>query len=121
MSNLFSICYNLYTVDHVTHFSGGTFMKCIRVGLEADVYKFEFGKGLEDGYELLSDVVTQVWIETSSLLKVMDPNGNIECPYITHRRGRTFIEVDDYIIIDSDGTKHVCGSDKIFLRYKPIE
>jgi len=96
-------------------------VKCIRVGLEAEVYKFEFGKGLEDGYELWADVVTQGSIVTDSLLKVTAANGDIECPYISHRRGRTFIEYNDYIIVDSDGTKHVCGEDKIFNRYKPIE
>lgn len=96
-------------------------MKCRRTALEADVYKFEFGKGYEDGYELWSDVVTKVWIVTDYLLKVKNERGEIECPYIEHRRGRTFIEEGDYIIIDSDGTKHVCGADKIFKRYEPIE
>lgn len=96
-------------------------MKCIRASLTADVYKFEFDKGLEDGYELWADVVTQGFIVTDSLIKVTSENGDIVCPYINHRRGRTFIENNDYIIIDSDGTKHVCGEDKIFNRYTPIE
>ena len=48
-------------------------------------------------------------------------NGSIECPYITHRRGRTFIGENDYIIIDSDGTKHICGADKIFDRYQKMD
>lgn len=96
-------------------------MKCKRVALTADVQKFEFGKGYEDGYELWADVVTKGWIVTDFLIKVKRENGNIECPYIRHRRGRTFIGENDYIIIDSDGTKHVCGADKIFDRYTPIE
>lgn len=96
-------------------------MKCRRTPLEADVYKFEFGKGYEDGYELLADVVTKIWIVTDFLLKVENERGDIECPYIEHRRGRTFIEEGDYIIVDSDGTKHVCGADKIFSRYKPLD
>lgn len=96
-------------------------MKCRRVGLEADVFEFEFGKGYEDGYELWSDVVTKGWIVTDSLLKVKRENGSIECPYISHSRGRTFIGMHDYIIIDSDGTKHVCCAEKIFHRYEPIE
>lgn len=96
-------------------------MKCKRTALEADVFKFEFGKGYEDGYELWADVITKGWIVTDSLLKVKNEKNEIECPYITHRRGRTFIGVNDYIIIDSDGTKHVCGEDKIFNRYAPIE
>ena len=41
-------------------------------------------------------------------------------PDIMHRRGRTFIGEGDYIIIDGDGTKHVCGKDKIFKRYQVI-
>ena len=96
-------------------------MKCTRTALVADVYKFEFGKGYEDGNELWSDVVTKGWIVTDSLLKIETDKGEIECPYITHRRGRTFIAKDDYIIIDEDGTKHVCGADKIFKRYELME
>lgn len=70
-------------------------MKCRRIEMEADVVKYEPGKGLEDGFFV--------------------------CPYITHRRGRTFIHEKDYIIIDADGTKHVCGEDKVFERYEKIE
>ena len=96
-------------------------MKCFRVGLEADVEKYELGKGLEDGFEPWSDVVTKAWIVTDTLIKIKRDNGVIVCPYITHRRGRTFIGEGDYIIIDSDGTKHVCGEDKIFIRYQKSE
>lgn len=95
-------------------------MKCRRIGLEADVFQFEFDKGFEDGYELWSDVITKGWIVTDHLIKVKQPNGNTYCPYIAHRRGRTFIGENDYIIIDSDGTKHVCCEQKIFNRYEPI-
>ena len=95
-------------------------MKCRRTGLVADVFKFELGKGYEDGYELLSDVVTKGWIVTDYLIK-MKRNGSLECPYINHSRGRTFIGENDYIIIDSDGTKHVCSEEKIFHRYEPVE
>ena len=96
-------------------------MKCKRIDIISDVFPFEFGKGYEDGYELLSDIVTKGWIITDSLLKVKMENGSIECPYITHRRGRTFIGENDYIIIDSDGTKHICGADKIFDRYQKMD
>ncbi len=96
-------------------------MKCSRVGLIADVHKYELGKGLEDGFENFSDVVTKGWIVTDFLIKVKNETGIIQCPYITHRRGRTFIGENDYVIIDSDGTKHVCGADKIFDRYQPIK
>lgn len=97
-------------------------MKSKRLALEADVIKYEIGKGLEDGVELLSDVVTKVWIVTDFLVKIQREDGTIVCPYITTRRGRVFIGEGDYIITDEDGTKHVCGADKIWNRYqKPDE
>lgn len=96
-------------------------MKCRRISLEADVVKYESGKGLEDGFELWADVVTKMWIVTDTLVKVEDENGFVVCPYIMHRRGRTFIRENDYIITDEDGTKHVCGEDKVFQRYEKIE
>lgn len=96
-------------------------MKCFRVGLEADVEKYELDRGLEDGFEPWSDVVTKGWIVTDTLIKIKRDNGIIVCPYIEHRRGRTFIGEGDYIIIDADGTKHVCGEDKIFNRYQKVE
>ena len=92
-------------------------MKGTRTPIQADVYKYEIGKHLEDGFELWSDVVTKGWIVLDSLIKIEKENGQIVCPYIVHRRGRTFIAQNDYIIIDADGTKHVCGEDKIFVRY----
>ena len=87
-------------------------MKCKRIEMEADVVKYEPDKGLEDGFELWADVVTKVWIVTDTLVKVKNEDGFFVCPYITHRRGRTFI--------DADGTKHVCGEDKVFERYEKI-
>lgn len=96
-------------------------MKCTRIPLVAEVEKYETGKGLEDGFEPLSDVITKGWIVTDTLVKVKRDNGVIVCPYIMHRRGRTFIGEGDYIIIDEDKTKHVCGEDKIFARYRKVE
>ena len=96
-------------------------MKCIRAAIEAEVEKYEVGKGLEDGFELMADVITKGWIVTDSLVQVQKENGSIVCPYIVHRRGRTFIGEGDYIITDSDGTKHVCGADKIFRLYQIVE
>lgn len=96
-------------------------MKCCRIGLNADVYQYEPNKGMEDGFELLSDVVTKGWIVTDLLVKATREDGAIVCPYINHRRGRTFIEEGDYIIVDEDGSRHVCGKDKIFKRYKKID
>ncbi len=96
-------------------------MRCYRAGLFAEVYPYEVGKGMEDGFELLADVVTKGWIVTDFLVKITREDGSIWCPYIRHRRGRTFIGEGDYIILDDDGTKHVCGKDKIFTRYKEVE
>ncbi len=96
-------------------------MKCTRIPLESEVTKYELGKGLEDGFELLSDVITKGWIVTDKLMQVKRDNGSIVCPYIIHRRGRTFIQEGDYIIIDSDGTKQVVGEDKVFTRYKKVD
>lgn len=97
-------------------------MRSRRIGLEADIVKYEQGKNLEDGVELLADVVTKGWIVTEFLVKIHREDGTIVCPYIKTRRGRIFIGENDYIIIDEDGTKHVCGADKIWSRYeKPKE
>ncbi len=96
-------------------------MKCRRVALESEVEKYEVGKGMEDGFELWADVVTKEWIVTDMTVKITRDNGMIVCPYVIHRRGRTFLREGDYIITDSDGTKHVCGEDKIFSRYERIE
>lgn len=96
-------------------------MKCKRVDLKADVQKYELGKGLEDGFELFSEIVTREWIVTDSLIRINREDGYIVSPFILNRRGREFIGVDDYIVIDEDGTKHVCGADKIWKRYQKIE
>lgn len=96
-------------------------MESRRTPLTADVAKYEVGKGMEDGFELWSDVVTKGWIVTDFLVKVTREDGKIVCPYIKNRRGRTFIGVGDYIVLDEDGTKHVCGEDKIWTRYEKPE
>ena len=95
-------------------------MRCRRTPVEAEVVEYVGGQDLEDGFELWSDVVTKGWIVTDNLIKVKREDGSIVCPYISHRRGRTFIGVGDYIIVDDDGTKHVCGADKIFKRYEKL-
>lgn len=93
-------------------------MKSRRTALTADIEKYEVGKGLEDGFELWSDVVTKGWIVTDFLIKVEREDGQIVCPYIMNRRGRIFIGEGDYVVIDEDGTKHVCGENKIWKRYE---
>lgn len=96
-------------------------MRCRRTGLECEVKKYEFGKGMEDGFELFSEVVTKGWIETEHLLCIKREDGSIVCPYIKHRRGRNFIWENDYIITEADGSKHVCGEDKIWKRFEKLE
>ena len=95
-------------------------MNSRRTPLAANVEKYEIGQGLEDGFELWSDVVTKGWIETENLVKIEREDGAIVCPYVKNRRGRIFIGVGDYLIEDEDGTKHVCGEDKIWLRYERV-
>ena len=85
-------------------------MKCCRVGLLAEVYEYEQNKEMEDGFELLSDVVTKGWTVTDLLVKMQREDGSIVC-----------IEEGDYIIVDEDGTRHVCGKDKIFTRYQKVD
>lgn len=96
-------------------------MKCRRTSLTANVEKYEVGKGMEDGFELWPDVVTKGCIVTDFLVKIAREDGTIVCPYIKNRRGRTFIGAGDYIVEDEDGTKHVCGEDKIWIRYEKID
>lgn len=96
-------------------------MKCRRVGLEAEVVQYEYGAGMEDGMERWADVVTKGWIVTDFLVKIQLEDGSIVCPYIMTRRGRVFIGDGDYIITDADGTKHVCGANKIWKRYERME
>ena len=47
-------------------------MKCKRAELMADVQKYELGKGLEDGFELFSEIVTREWIVTDTLIKIKE-------------------------------------------------
>ena len=96
-------------------------MKCKRICLESTVVKYEVGKGMEDGFAAWTDIVTQGWIVTDFLVKITRDDGIIVCPYIKNRRGYTFIGEGDYIIMDTDGSKHVCGADKIWNRYEKIE
>lgn len=95
-------------------------MKCTRTPIESEVVQYEIGRNMEDGFELWADVVTKGWIVTDFLVKIKRPDGSIVCPYIRHRRGRTFIGEGDYIILEADGTKHVCGADKVWNRFKKI-
>ena len=96
-------------------------MRSRRVALEADIYKYEIGKDMEDGFELWSEVVTKAWIVTDFLVKIEREDGSIVCPYLLTRRGRQFIGEGDYIVEDEDGTKHLCGPTRIWHRYEKPE
>ena len=92
----------------------------IRKPIRAEVMPYTLESGLEDGFELLVDVVTKQWVSTEGLIKT-ERNGTIMCPYIWTRRGKTFIAENDYIVIEEDGTKLVCGGDKVLNRYEKVE
>lgn len=96
-------------------------MRCIRKGLEVEVVKYEPGKGLEDGFELFSDVVVNGWITTEILVRIKREDGSEICPFICNKRGRIFIGQDDYIIKEGDGERHVCGAEKFKTRFEIIE
>ena len=82
-------------------------MKCYRAGLFAEVFPYEVGKGMEDGVELWADVVTKGWIVTDFLIKITREDGTIVCPYIKHRRGRTFIGEGDYVIVEPEEIRNI--------------
>lgn len=95
-------------------------MDYIRTPIKANVVKYEPGKGLEDGFELYAQVITHNFVESQNLV-LKEVEGQTMCPYITTRRGKTFINKNDYIVVEEDGTKLVCGEDKIFSRYQKVE
>ncbi len=95
-------------------------MKCVRTPMKVDVVKYEQYSSLEDGFELYSDVITKNNVDSRDLVQV-ERGGMIVCPYITNRRGRTFIKEGDYIVFEEDGTKLVCGEDKVFSRYAELD
>ena len=96
-------------------------MRCKRKPIEANLEKYELGKGLEDGFEPFVDVVTRMWIVTDKLVKTTNKEGVVVCPYIKNRRGRTFIQEGDYIVVEYDGAKLVCGEDKVDERYERLD
>lgn len=95
-------------------------MKCRRTPIEVEVVKYDLETKLEDGFEFFTDVIIKDNVNHDKLIQV-ERAGMIVCPYILTRRGKTFIKQGDYIIIEEDGTKVVCGEDKVFSRYEKIE
>ncbi len=88
-----------------------------RKGLEVEAEPYESNKGLEDGFELFRDIIVNGWINTDSLVQIRRSDGLIICPFISNKRGRSFIGNGDYIIRESDGERHVCGAEKFFDRF----
>lgn len=92
-----------------------------RASLLVTAEQYELNKGMEDGFELYSRVVTNGWITPDRLIQVTEPNGTVVCPFIQNRRGVVFIREGDYIITEGDGERHVCGADKFARRFRPAE
>jgi len=96
-------------------------MKAKRISMDADVVKYETGKGIEDGFEPYTDVVTHGWISTDELIQIKREDGKVVSPYINHRRGKIFICQGDYVVTDADGSRHVVSEQKVFQRYEIVE
>lgn len=92
-----------------------------RASLIVTAEQYELDKGLEDGFELYTKVVTNGWISADGLFKFTRPDGSVVCPFIQNRRGVVFIHEGDYVITENDQERHVCGADKFFQRYTLIE
>lgn len=92
-----------------------------RASLVVEAEQYEINKGMEDGFELYTKVVTNGWIIPDNLIQITRPDGSIVCPFIQNRRGVTFIREGDYIIMEGDNERHVCGADKFPKRFKPID
>lgn len=91
-----------------------------RATFEVEAQKYEIGKGMEDGFESFTKVVTNGWIITEGLVKITQEDGRIVCPFIQNRRGLVFIKEGDYIIYEEGGERHCCGEDKFHDRYHPV-
>lgn len=93
-------------------------IKVTHTPLPAIVCKYE--PGMEDGLTSIVDVVTNVHINTDNLYQIHKTGYKdfIVCPYINNKRGRTFIQNGDYIVFESDGTKHVVSEENLWVRYQ---
>ena len=94
--------------------------KCMRSPFPVEAQKYEVGKGMEDGFESFTKVITNGWIKTDGLVKITQEDGRIVCPFIQNRRGLVFIKEGDYIIYEEGGERHCCGEDKFQDRYHPV-
>ncbi len=96
-------------------------MKYLRTRLPVEAVQYELGQGIEDGFELWINIVVNGWINNENLVKITRKDGIVVCPYINTRRGRSFIQVGDYVITEAAGDRIVCGKDKFSERYEVIE
>ncbi len=96
-------------------------MRYLRAPLEVEATLYELNKGMEDGFELWTDIITRSCINNQKLIRVTRENGSIVCPYIENRRGRSYIQDGDYIITEMDGNRHVCNGSSFPNRFTPIE
>lgn len=96
--------------------------KYLRASFEVVAEKYEVDKGMEDGFQSLSKIVTNGWINTDNLVKIelSENDGHIVCPFISNKRGLIFINEGDYIIVEGDDDRHVCGGEKFFNRFIPV-
>ncbi len=94
--------------------------KYIRASFEVEAEKYETGKGLEDGFMLWRDIVTNGWIVTEGLVKITREDGSVLCPFVSNSRGLVFIREGDYIITEEGNQKHCCGGGKFADRYKRV-
>ena len=92
-----------------------------RASLEIEAVEYELGKGMEDGFMPWTSVVTIGWISTEKLIKITREDGVVVCPFVQNRRGLIFLREGDYIIQEKVMERHVCGKDKFFKRFLPIE
>lgn len=92
-----------------------------RASLIVTAEQYEKNKGMEDGFELYTKVVTNGWITAENLIQITRPDGSVVCPFIQNRRGVIFLREGDYIIREGDNERHVCGADKFSKRFKKIQ
>lgn len=95
--------------------------KYTRAPLEVTAMKYELNKGMEDGFRLFTQVVTNEGLNTDNIVKVTREDGSVVCPYVENRRGLVFIRENDYIICEENGEKHVCGEDRFAQRFNEVK
>ena len=91
-----------------------------RAPLTVTAAPYEIGKGMEDGFRLYSQVITNDGLVVEGLVKLEREDGSIVCPYVRNRRGVVFIREGEYIICEDGDEKHVCGEDKFRQRFQEI-